>query len=146
MTTPDESLIMRPINISDRGTMLWLRPTRGPLLEWNATCCELLQQDSREKIDKDLIFDPLSGLQKTISCLLLLLTVKFTHDYDGPSTEFCRGWYDGGSSKDIATATSTSSNTNSTCVQLVGDIRNALDQQHFCVGDNITRLFRTTKW
>jgi hypothetical protein len=52
----------------------------------------------------------------------------------GHSTEFCRGW-DDASSADVSAATSTSS-SNSACVQLSGDIRNALDQQHFCMGQS----------
>jgi hypothetical protein len=52
----------------------------------------------------------------------------------GHSTEFCRGW-DDGSGADVETATSTSNN-NSGCVQLSGDIRNASDQQHFCMGQS----------
>ena len=50
------------------------------------------------------------------------------------SAEFCRGWDDASSAK-IRTATSISS-SNATCVQLGGDIRNALDQQHFCIGQS----------
>lgn len=52
----------------------------------------------------------------------------------GHSTEFCRGW-DDASRANNKTATSISS-SNSGCVQLGGDIRNALDQQHFCIGEN----------
>jgi len=50
------------------------------------------------------------------------------------SREFCRGWDDASSAK-IRTATSISS-SNPACVQLGGDIRNALDQQHFCIGQS----------
>jgi|GEM_PF-1110148 hypothetical protein len=50
------------------------------------------------------------------------------------STEFCHGW-DDASRASIRTATSTNS-SNSECVQLGGDIHNALDQQHFCMGQN----------
>jgi hypothetical protein len=50
----------------------------------------------------------------------------------GHSSEFCRG---DASRANIKTATSIS-NSNSVCVQLGGDIRNALDQQHFCIGQN----------
>ena len=50
----------------------------------------------------------------------------------GHSTEFCRGW-DDASRVSIRTQTSTN-NSNSACVQLGGDILNALDQQHFCIG------------
>ncbi len=52
----------------------------------------------------------------------------------GHSTEFCRGW-DDASRTNIKTATSTSG-SNFACVQLGGDIRNALDQQHFCIGQS----------
>ena len=50
------------------------------------------------------------------------------------SREFCRGWDDASSAK-IRTATSISS-SNPACVQLGGDIRIALDQQHFCIGQS----------
>ncbi len=52
----------------------------------------------------------------------------------GHSTEFCHGW-DDASRAIIRTATSISS-SNFACVQLGGDIRNALDQQHFCIGQS----------
>jgi hypothetical protein len=48
------------------------------------------------------------------------------------STEFCRGW-DDALRASIRTQTSIN-NSNSACVQLGGDILNALDQQHFCMG------------
>jgi hypothetical protein len=50
------------------------------------------------------------------------------------STEFCRGWYDG-SNTNFRTATDIDS-SDSAWVQISGDIRNALDQQHFCRGQN----------
>ena len=52
----------------------------------------------------------------------------------GHSTEFCRGWVDAYRAN-IRTATSISS-SNFACVQLGGDIRNALDEQHFCIGQS----------
>ena len=52
----------------------------------------------------------------------------------GHSTELCHGW-DDASRAIIRTATSISS-SNFACVQLGGDIRNALAQQHFCIGQS----------
>jgi hypothetical protein len=54
----------------------------------------------------------------------------------GHSTAFCRGW-DDASSTSIRTATSRDlPGSNPACVQLSGDIRNALDQRHFCIGQS----------